>query len=282
MNDSEPHRDARGTAYQWSSCLLFFLGTLFYCYGIVHFARIHVAAEALITVAFVVLASRWFRREGEWVSRVRLMLLESFFNLICLLAKVLFLLGIVTQSGLVDNLFAAFFVLQVLGFVVSQLRKKRFAMLPASLAMGVGLAFWYASGSGVSSTPDGALHFWGGDAPLPLRWMYVFWVLGVILIEYRQLLPKATILCAHVASVAVAFTSDEFFHARILTASHLFVINFVILFEKRAWGGDAFASLPWLFGILPGDEQERRNRMILSVVINVLTVGTLTYWLGTA
>jgi len=211
--------------------------------------------------------------------RVRLMALESFFNLTCLLAKAFFLLGVTTASGLIDTLFAIFFVLQVLGFVSSQIRKKRFAMLPASLAMGVGLAVWFSSGSGASLTPEGALQFWGGDAPIYLRWMYVFWVLGVLLIEYRQLLPKATILCAHVASVAVAFTSEEFFHARILTASHLFVINFMFLFEKKDWGGDRFVSLPWLFGLLPGDPQERRSQALLAVVVNVLTVGTLVYWL---
>ena len=53
-------------------------------------------------------------------------------------------------------------------------------------------------------TPEGALQFWGGDAPVYLRWMYVFWVLGVLLVEYGSLLPKATILLTHLASVAVA------------------------------------------------------------------------------
>jgi len=260
------------------SSLLFFIGAYIYCYGIVHFARIHVATEALITVAFVALAAPWFRLEGEWISRVRLMVVESLFNVIALLAKVFLLLGILTDSPLVDNLFAGFFVLQVLGFVASQIRKRKFGIMPATAAMAFGLVMWFRSGAGVHLTSEGALQFWGGDAPVYLRWMYVFWVLGVLLVEYAGLLPKATIVLTHLASVAVAFNSDEFFHARILTASHFFIINFVILFERQGWGGETFASMPWLKN-LTGTEDQRWKSTLVSWLVNVLCVGTLAVWL---
>ncbi len=197
----------RGPAFGWMSSLRFLIGTTIYCYGIIHFARIHVATEAVVSVVFVALAVPWFRLEGEWVSRIRLMVIESLFNVIALLAKVFLLLGIATDSALLDNLFAGFFVLQILGFVVAQIRKRKFSIMPATAAMAVGLTMWFLSGSGVRLTPEGALQFWGGDAPVHLRWMYVFWVLGVLLVEYGSLLPKATILLTHLASVAVAFNS---------------------------------------------------------------------------
>jgi len=261
------------------SSLLFFIGAYVYCYGIVHFARIHVATESLISVAFVALAAPWFRLEGEWISRVRLMVVESLFNAIALLAKLFLLLGISTDSPLLDNLFAGFFVLQVLGFVASQLRKRKFSIMPATAAMACGLTIWFLSGEGVRLTHDGALQFWGGDSPIYLRWMYVFWVLGVILVEYAALLPKATILLTHLASVAVAFSSGEFFHARILTASHLFIINFVFLFERRGWGGETFVSMPWLSRVTSANEDQRWKSTLVSWLLNVACIGTLAVWI---
>jgi hypothetical protein len=261
------------------SSLLFFIGAYVYCYGIVQFARIHVAAEAVISVAFVALAAPWFRLEGEWISRVRLMVVESLFNLIALLAKVFLLLGIATDSPLIDNLFAGFFVLQVLGFVASQIRKRKFGIMPATAAMACGLTIWFLSGSGVQLTAEGALQFWGGEAPIYLRWMYVFWVMGVLLVEYASLLPKATIVLTHLASVAVAFNSDEFFHARILTASHFFIINFVFLFERQNWGGKSFASMPWLANITSTGEDERWKSTIVTCLVNVCCVGALALWI---
>ena len=261
------------------SSLLFFIGAFVYSYGIVHFARLHVATESLISVAFVALAAPWFRRDGEWISRVRLLVVESLFNAIALLAKVFLLLGISTDSSLLDNLFAGFFILQVLGFVVSQIRKRKFSLMPATAAMACGLTMWFLSGAGVHLTPDGALQFWGGDAPIYLRWMYVFWVLGVLLIEYASLLPKATIVLIHLASVAVAFNSGEFFHARILTASHFFVINFVFLFERQGWGGETLVSIPWLLNVTSESEDERWKSTLVSWLVNVSCVGTLAVWI---
>jgi len=275
----ERESPTRGPAFGWMSSLLFFLGAYVYCYGIVHFARIHVLAEALISVAFVAVAAAYFRLEGEWISRVRLMVVESLFNAIALLAKVFLLLGIFTDSPLVDNLFAGFFVLQVLGFVASQIRKRKFGIMPATAAMACGLTIWFLSGAGVHLTPDGALQFWGGDAPIYLRWMYVFWVLGVLLVEYASLLPKATIVLTHLASVAVAFNSDEFFHARILTASHFFIINFVFLFERQGWGGKTFVSMPWLLNLTSRSDDERWKSMLVAWLVNVSCVGTLALWI---
>jgi len=269
----------RGPAFAWMSSLRFLIGTTLYCYGIVYFARIHVAAEALVSVVFLALALPWFRKEGEWVSRVRLMVLESLFNVIALLAKVFLLLGIATGSRLLDYLFAGFFVLQVLGFVVAQVRKRKFSVMPATASMAVGLTMWFLSGSGVRLTPEGALQFWGGDAPVYLRWMYVFWVLGVLLVEYGSLLPKATVLLTHLASVAVAFNSGEFFHARILTASHFFVINSVFLFERKGFGGENFASLPWLASLTSGADDDRSRSTLVAWLVNIACVGTLALWI---
>lgn len=270
---------AREPAHGWTSSLLFFICALVYCYGVVHFARISVVTEALISVAFVALAAPWFRLEGEWISRVRLLVVESLFNAVALLAKVFLVLGIATDSTFLDNLFAGFFVLQVLGFAVSQIRKRKFGIMPATAAMACGLTMWFLSGAGVSLTSDGALHFWGGDAPVYLRWMYVFWVLGVLLVEYSSLLPKATVLLTHLASVAVAFNSDEFFHARILTASHFFVINFVLLFERQGWGGERFVSIPWLLNVVSRGDDDRWKSTLVSWLVNVSCVGTLAVWL---
>lgn len=279
LTDDPLDSPLRRPAFGWTSSLRFLIGASIYCYGILHFARIHVAAEALVSVVFVALALPWFRLEGEWISRIRLMVIESLFNMIALLAKVFLLLGIATDSRLLDYLFAGFFVLQILGFVVAQVRKRKLSIMPATAAMAVGLTMWFLSGSGVRLTPEGALQFWGGDAPVYLRWMYVFWVLGVLLVEYGSLLPKATILLTHLASVAVAFNSGEFFHARILTASHFFIINFVFLYEKKGFGGQTYAWMPWLASLTARGDDDRWKPALVTWLVNIACVGTLALWI---
>src|SRR5262249_18042094 len=205
---------------------------------------------------------------------------ETLFNVLCLWVKVSVPPGTAASTSLFDHLFAAFFVLQVGGFALSEWRMRRYDCLAASLCMGVGLAWWFLHGTGTTVTASGQIHFWGGDAPVWLRWMYVSWVTGILLLEQNRTFPKVTIQVVHLASVAVAFSSGEFFHARILSASHLFVLNFVFLYESRGWGGEHFALLPTLSRVIATGPSAERARRVIGIAVNLVCVGLLVMWMA--
>ncbi|EKK9988832.1 hypothetical protein PP645_004549, partial [Vibrio vulnificus] len=75
------------------------------------------------------------------------------------------------------------------------------------------------------------------------------WLLQLLLVEYRYILPKVTILLAHLASLTIALQAEDFFHARIVTASHFLFLSLCFDFKNRDWGGREFAVLPSLVAI---------------------------------
>ena len=145
-------------------------------------------------------------------------------------------------------MFAIFFVFQTGGFIFSQMKKKKYKCLPTSIAMGIALAYWFYNSIGEKTivTANNEVPFWGSNAPLYLQVMYTFWVANVFLVEFRQYLPKTTMYLAHAATMVVALTSNEFFHARVITASHLFILNTIVVFKNMDWNGTNFAMIPAL------------------------------------
>ncbi len=263
--------------YSYITSALFLFCATGYCWAVVELARINVIYEALITVVFLGIAIPFFKKADNWGDVKRLIILESIFNVICLFAK----LAPLSEAGwstVFDWLFALFFVGQVGGFLISQIKKKAWSCIPSSLAMGVALVIWFTQGSGTQISDQGGVHFWGGNAPEYLQLMYVFWVLNVLLVDCKQYLPKVTLLLVHVASVFIALGSDDFFHARILTASHLFVIGAVVMYKDIAWGGKRFATLPPL-GFLNSDRPAAKTLPIImsGACIATLLIGIATH-----
>lgn len=71
----------------------------------------------------------------------RILLLESGFNLICVLA-----LTHLISLGMTNILFVVFFTLQASGFIVVQIKKKALRSLPSSLCLSVAIAIWIFNG----------------------------------------------------------------------------------------------------------------------------------------
>ena len=94
---------------------------------------------------------------------------------------------------------------------------------------------------------------WGAEAPWTVRGFYVFWVMGLQVNDTRTL-PLFRQNAAQWVSVFVSLASGAFFHTRLMTACHLFVLDAV--FAYSSWPivlGERFAVLPerwqdWLDG----------------------------------
>tara|TARA_Y100001960_G_scaffold50535_1_gene51392 strand:- start:237 stop:527 length:291 start_codon:yes stop_codon:yes gene_type:complete len=59
-------------------------------------------------------------------------------------------------------------------------------------------------------------------------------------VEYRSVLPKLTLAICHIASFVIAIGAEDFFHARIVTASHLLFLSLCFNLKSLDWGGSDF------------------------------------------
>lgn len=108
------------------------------------------------------------------------------------------------------------------------------------------------------------------------KFMYVFWVSNVFLVEFRQYLPKATMYVAHADTVIISLMSNEFFHARVLTASHLFILSVMISYKSMDWNGSHFSVIPTL-KILKDDSHWITT--VFPMTMNIGCIVTLLYGL---
>ncbi len=232
-------------SYSIVTSILFFIASLIYLYFILKVSQFHYGFEILIALAFPILGYRLFQKADNWLDIKRLIILETGFNVICIVAKIFKDFNLDYGIAL-SWAFAIFFMFQTGGFLMAEVKKKKFKCLPSSIAMGIGLTYWFVSSYGEKTlvTPDGEVQFWGSNAPMYLQVMYVFWVANVFLVEFRQYLPKATMYVAHAATMVIALSSNEFFHARVLTASHLFIISAMVPFKEMDWKGRYFSVIP--------------------------------------
>ena len=247
LNKEHPFFGFTPKTYAIITSVLFFIASLIYCQFLLSVSQFHYGFEILIAIIFPLVGYRFFEKSDNWVDIRRLILLETGFNMICIAAKVSNSLGM--DHGMVFSwMFVIFFIFQTGGFLISQTKKKKYKCLPCSIVMGIGLAYWFISTYPEKTivTSNGEVQFWGSNAPVYLQIMYVFWVANVFLVEFRQYLPKATMYAAHAATVIIALASNEFFHARVLTASHFFILSAMIPYKFIEWKGHNFAVIPWL------------------------------------
>ncbi|WP_440881694.1 hypothetical protein [Tenacibaculum sp. C7A-26P2] len=256
--------------YQIITSILFFSLALIYCQGIVSLAQRSIWFELSISVLILIVSIPLFKKTENFSEIMRLIVLETYFNILCLITK-LSPIEIPIWSKTIDYCFCFFFFLQITGFITSQIKKKAWFSIPISLALSIAIILWRLNGSGVRITNNNEIQFWGGNAPEFLQIIYLLWLLNILFVEHRSLLPKLTVAIVHIASFIIAYNSNEFFHARILTASHLFIINCVIIYKKQDWGGIYFSSISHFENF----KKKRIYYLTLTVSLNVLAILTL-------
>ena len=260
-----------------SSMVMYFLA-ITYLYGVVATSRKHVVWEFGITMFLPSVTYAYFAtRDAMSVAPKRtgeLIFIESGFNVLAVLTKTC-----VSYLGGVGNttlywLFAFFFFFQTVGFVRSEVLNKKPLSLSVlrslSLFGGIIVQFWQFRANALSDATanvvdaEGRFIVFGRDAPKTLAVHYVFWVTGVLFIDYQTMLPHSGIQAVHLASVTVALFSGEFWHARLLTASHLFVLDAIL------WVRGGFTVIEAPFATMPRNVYVLYRRLI--PVINLITL----------
>ncbi|MFK7049396.1 hypothetical protein [Flavobacterium columnare] len=252
--------------YQLYTTSLFFFLSLLYCFFIQYLIEKSVYNEVIISLLFPLLAIPFFNKENLTPDIKRLLVLETFFNLICITLK--FNTSLKIEMIIFDIVFAIFFFFQSGGFLLSLLVKKTYYNLIPTIALTIGLFIYYFRSTGTTLSPDNKVLIYGYDAPLELQLIYCSWLIGVLLIDNKLILPKATVLMVHLASFIVAFQSSEFFHSRIATACHLFVLNSLLVYKSRNWVNENFVSIDSLKEVLDKPIYYKT----LSLMISILSV----------
>jgi hypothetical protein len=120
---------------------------------------------------------------------------------------------------------------------------------------------------------DGRFLLWGDDAPANVLLHYGFWLLGVLYVDYEEVLPNSANQATHLASYLVACFSGEFWHVRLLTASHLFLLDAILYFRA----GITVSAAP--LAVMPR-EVLRRYQQFLQLV-NILSLAGCVFCLLT-
>ncbi|MCG9752612.1 hypothetical protein L1D54_19375 [Vibrio brasiliensis] len=226
------------------SALLFFLLALIYFSGFYQAVQSSAISAVILTLLLPVLFWRLVKPVDNQAEITRILLLESFFNLLCVVA----LLHLLPLEQM-DKAFMVFFALQAGGFLMVQRRKKAWLSFSVSLCLSIVILIWISQGEQTQVLDSRQLQLFGTAVPWQLKAIYTLWLLQLLLVEYRYILPKVTILLAHLASLTIALQAEDFFHARIVTASHFLFLSLCFDFKNRNWGGSDFATLPSLVAL---------------------------------
>lgn len=222
---------------------------LLYQVGVVHAARLHVLVEIGIALGFPVALAlgRFFRETNPRI--LQLLWFESGYNVLVILNKLALGAELPGAATVVGYGFGLFFVVQVYGFVSFELGERRYVGVAQSLVLGGLIAAWFFTAADHGGRIDAAGRFlmWGEDAPLAVQIGYAVWVINALACDLNDLHLRLLVL--HLASVTVALTSGEFFHARLLTASHLFCLDLAFQYNRmppRQVPEDVgFLPVPW-------------------------------------
>lgn len=243
--------------------------------GLVVGARLHVGVEIAITVGLPLLVWASGLMGSASPRILQLFLFESGYNALTILNRSALALGLTDLAWLVGVGFVVFFVVQAAGFLAFEVRQRRPLGVVASVCMSI-VVFWWAATCadlGGSVDADGRFLMWGEDAPWILQGMYATWIVNAVVGDLTDVFPRTVVL--HGVSVAVALASGEFFHARLLTASNLFLLDLAFNLTRNHSSilPDDFAGLPpdtrrWLF---------ERLRVPLSALSTLGCIGWLGY-----
>jgi hypothetical protein len=211
---------------------ILFLLTIAYCFGITVLARKTVWFEIIFGVVLPIVVYLSRRGSGVEVRKriVQLIVIESIFILIVIVSKFSIFYESASMNHSLNYLILAFFVGQTTLFLIDQRRLKSYFGMVRSFFLFTMLVIWFRRSETVSFVDSqGRFLFWSGDAPFLIQVYYCVWVTGVLLAD-SKIMPNFKQAFPHLASVAVAFCSQEFFHSRLLTACHLFVLDMLFVY----------------------------------------------------
>jgi len=235
---------AHCTARLWfASCVALMILSFTYLYGVLCAARLSVAWEACLTIGLPALSYLFFvspEASQTGATRMRdLILIESSFNFLSVIAKV-FIEYQYHYNQAMNIAFLLFFVLQTYGFISNEklYRGNVSSIRSWTLFTQICMQRWslqYLSHSDETANvidAQGRLIVFGKNAPPNLILHYGFWLIGILYVDYGDYVSNSGMHVTHIASYLLSCLSGEFWHSRLLTASHLFVLDAILYFRN--------------------------------------------------
>lgn len=221
--------------YSPLSNLLFLLICLIYCYGFYLLVQSSIWIAFVLTLILPTIFLPLIQPVDNSNEIKRILLLETGFNLLCFFAVSQWI-----SVEYIDKALVTFFILQASGFMLVQWKKRAYLSLCLSVFLALAIGFWIRGSGQTLLLNDGELLIFGKSVPWQLMIIYGAWLTQLLFVEYRHVLPKMTLVICHIASFSIAVSADDFFHARIITASHLLFLSLCFNFKLREWGGKDF------------------------------------------
>lgn len=208
---------------------LTFTFSFFYFILLVESAKLSLLFETSLCLLLPLIIHVYNRTKSKTIHQrvIQLLLIESSFMFFSVLGKLFIRHHWQQANQLLGYGFVSLFVLQFSFFMLYQYKvKSTFGFIRTAMFLLL-LPHWFYHAPMVGTLGwDGGFLFTGVKAPTYIVAYYCFWVIGIPLVDSKTL-PNFLTAALHFASVLVALFSGEFFHARLLTASHLFVLDYL-------------------------------------------------------
>ena len=237
------------------STTLFLTLSLIYASGYYELVQSSVWLTLLLTLLFPLIFWPLIKPVDNSDEIKRILWLESGFNLVCFLIVAKWV-----DIPYLDNALIVFFAVQAIGFISVQLKKRAYLSVAISLCLSVAIAQWIYASTNTQHLGDAKLLLFGTPVPWQLKVIYGAWLVQLLFVEYKHVLPKMTLAAIHIASYTVAIFADDFFHTRIITASHFLFLSLCFDIKAPNWGGESFARLEKVATAL----HDRRVQMSIS------------------
>jgi len=287
------------TARKWfASCVVLYILSVTYLYGVLCAARYSLWWEAVLTMGMPMFSYIFFvspdKSETSSQRMKGLIIIESSFNVLVFISKFAITYLHADYNMLLNTLFVCFFALQTYGFVSNEkFYHHNFSSLRSfTLFTQICMQRWnlqsLATSNKTANVIDASGRFlvFGEDAPANAMLHYGFWLMGILYVDYEAFIPNSGTQATHFASFIVACFSGEFWvrklqfvascveglrltslikHARLLTASHLFVLDAILYFRN----GMTVSAAP--LAIMPRNVFSYYKRFV--PMVNLLSLG---------
>ena len=220
------------------STALFLILSLVYASGYYHVVQSSMWLTLLLTLLLPLVFWPLVKPVDNSGEIKRILWLESGFNLICFLMVAQWI-----DIPYLDNALMIFFIVQAGGFIWVQLKKQAYLSIVISICLAGAIAQWIYAGLVTQNFGNAELLLLGTPVSWQLKVIYGAWLVQLLFVKYKHILPKMTLSTLHVASYIIAIFANDFFHARIITASHFLFLSLCFDFKSPNWGGKNFVRL---------------------------------------
>ena len=239
---------------------------------------------SLLLPLFMLLSKRakyFFEKPLTMVMKrvFQLVIFESFYNALVIITLFAILFGSASVNAFTAWAFVLFFIIQTGGFVVSLIQRNKSHGIFQSVILFACIILWFYNIQDTSSIVDaqGRFLMWGQEAPLAVKLIYTIWAINGLLAD-TTVLPRFTQAIVQLVSIALCWWSAEFFHARLLTACHLFLLDGIFAYSISDPLGRRICVMPDAY--FEGFKKHIQPRIAVTCSLLILVVVVISYVRG--